>query len=111
MVKKKTGIKTENSNKKLVVTRESWLAKGKFLYGDDIKLWKFRCVSCGEVQTGQEFIDAGLEGAEGKIYFSCIGRWVKGRGCDWTLGGLLRLHKVEVDTGDGENIPVFDFAD
>lgn len=58
----------------------------------------------------QEFIDAGIENPEQKFYYSCIGRWVKGRGCNWTLGGLFQIHETEVVNEDGKPIPVFEFA-
>lgn len=32
------------------------------------------------------------------------------RGCDWTLGGLFKLHELEVETPDGEVHPRFQVA-
>lgn len=89
---------------------DEWMDKGKALYGENVKDWKFRCTHCGEVQTGREFEAAEIEDPENKVYFSCIGRWVDDRGCDWTLGGLFKIHKREVIT-DNDTIPVFLFAD
>ena len=47
------------------------------------------------------------------IGFSCIGRFTgagphrrgspPGRGCDWTLGGLFRIHELEVVGDDGKH--------
>lgn len=48
---------------------------------------------------------SGLEREEASQYigFSCIGRFNNKRtGCDWTLGGLFRIHELEVITDDGE---------
>lgn len=69
------------------------------------------CVSCGTVQSRQDFVDAGvhptIEEAQRHWGFSCIGRWHPMRGCDWTLGGLFRIHKLEVKGTDGEFFPCF----
>ena len=96
---------------KTILTLDEWRAKAEPLFGKDIKNWKFKCCQCGQTQTLQEFIDAGIEEPETKFFFSCIGRWVKGRGCDWTLGGLFQIHVTEVTSEEGKNIPVFEFAE
>jgi hypothetical protein len=88
---------------------EEWKAKGHELFGDKIEDFKFKCPNCEETQTLQEFIDNDIKDADEKFHFSCIGRWVKGRGCDWTLGGFLKIHKTEVITEDGQKHPVFEF--
>lgn len=71
---------------------------------------EFKCVQCGGIQTYNDFLEAGIETPGNIFYFSCIGRWVTSRGCNWTLGGLFRIHKLEV-IKDGNIIPVFEFAD
>jgi hypothetical protein len=82
----------------------------------------FRCVVCGTIQSPQSFLNAGVpeDLIMGQIGFSCVGRWTKvgphkpgtapGKGCDWTLGGLFRFHKLEVVTEDGKTTPVFEIA-
>jgi len=92
------------------LTMEEWISKGEELFGKDKKLWKFKCVNCGEAQTYNDFAEAKVENPENYIHFSCIGRFVEGRGCDWTLGGLLQLHKQEVVTDDGNKVPTFEFV-
>ena len=94
-----------------VLTYEQFTALGTKLYGENIVKWKFKCVKCGNVQSGQDFIDAGIDSPAGKVFFSCIGRWKKGVGCDWTLGGLFRIHRRVVIGLDGRKVPVFLFAD
>jgi hypothetical protein len=95
-----------------VLTLEQWFKKAEDLFGTaDQKKWKFKCSHCGQSQTLQDFIDAGVENPENKFYYSCIGRWVKGRGCDWTLGGLFQIHKTEVIAEHDKHVPVFEFAD
>ena len=59
--------------------------------------------------------------------FSCVGRYLtaqepkrgqtkdswpvkmKGGGCDWTLGGLFKLHNIVVINSKGEPTPMFEF--
>lgn len=96
------------------ITREAWLAEAKARFPDKTsKDWRFVCPVCGESQSMQEFVDAGMtrEEAQSRGFFSCIGRWVKGRGCDWTLGGLLTIHSTEVLDDEGHAHPVFEFAE
>lgn len=76
----------------------------------------FICPMCRTVQSMRSLIEAGAgseaSDVEKYIGFSCVGRWTnagppprdeagQGQGCNWTLGGLLRLHDLEVMTEDG----------
>lgn len=83
----------------------------------------FKCPMCGCLQMGQDFIDAGAatssEQAMGYVGFSCLGRFTgaseprkkpDGKRCNWTLGGLFQLHKLEVVTPDGQSHPHFELA-
>lgn len=79
------------------------------------------CPMCGTVQSIRSLMAAGAkrDEAERKIAFSCIGRITgagafrpgqqdrKGAGCDWTLGGLFKIHAIEVVTEDGVHHPRF----
>jgi hypothetical protein len=81
----------------------------------------FICPICGTVQSMASLIIAGAGSTEDEVEkyvgFSCVGRWTNagphrkgaaaGKGCDWTLGGLLQLHKLIVITPDGEKHPHF----
>ena len=83
------------------------------------------CPICGTVQSMASLIAAGAspEQAERSIGFSCEGRitgagpWSSKasakrkavRGCDWSLGGLFRIHKLEV-IADGKPHPRFEIA-
>ncbi len=83
-----------------------------------------KCLVCGTVQSANDLILAGagkdFDEVEGFLGFSCIGRFTgvgshkrgepPGRGCDWTLGGLFHLHKLEVVTEDGAHHPRFEPA-
>lgn len=91
----------------------------------------FKCVNCGTVQSMASLTKAGCDPAkvENNVGFSCEGRFSnsgpwpsdknttekakvrrKIRGCDWTLGGLFRLHKLEVIDADGKAQPMFEIA-
>lgn len=81
----------------------------------------FRCPMCKTVQSIASLTSAGVseDAAERYIGFSCIGRFTgaesprekpDGKPCDWTLGGLLRLHELEVVDNDGNTHPFFTVA-
>ncbi len=83
----------------------------------------FRCPICGTVQSAHSLIAAGagkaFEDVETSVGFNCVGRYTgrpghtkrdaPGLGCNWTLGGLFRLHELEVDS-DGVKHPFFELA-
>ena len=70
-----------------------------------------QCPVCGELQSANDLIEAGAgetyEDVEKYIGFSCIGRFTKDKGCDWTLGGLFQFHSLTVVAPDGEEHPRF----
>jgi len=91
----------------------------------------FICVVCGTIQSVASLIKAGATEDQAKraIGFACEGRfrnagpWPRGsdkgprararrkvRGCDWTLGGLFRIHEREVEMPDGTVHPTFRLA-
>lgn len=98
-----------------IVTHKEWLAKADELFGKDSagKDWRFVCVNCGNVQSATSMVEHNpeldIEDLANSVYFSCEGRLTEGRGCNWSLGGLFRIHKREVVTEDREHIPVFLF--
>lgn len=97
-----------------VMSRADWLELGTRLYGPDPREWKFRCVRCGNVQShaSVKARNPQIGDTSNWIFFSCEGRHTSGVGCDWTLGGLFTIHKLEVlDDRDGKPIPCFEFAD
>lgn len=100
---------TPATNRK-TLTIEEWKAKAISLFGQDPNNWKFKCRHCGGIQTKADFVAAEVPEPGNKFFFSCIGRWVPGRGCNWTLGGLLQIHETEVINEDGKAVPVFEFA-
>lgn len=84
----------------------------------------FRCPACGTIQSARDLIAAGagddFAGVERFLAFSCIGRWTGAGGpphplpadyqggCNWTLGGFLPIHRLEVETPDGKRHPRFE---
>ncbi len=83
------------------------------------------CPLCDTPQSMRALIAAGAGAIEADVEkfigFSCIGRFTgagsgfakdhpKGKGCDYTLGGLLTLPKLIVLLPDGEEIPHFEIA-
>ncbi|CUW41659.1 protein of unknown function [Magnetospirillum sp. XM-1] len=74
--------------------------------------YAFKCPSCGHVQSMASMVALSkvpTDKVDGYVYFSCEGRFNAARGCDWTLGGLLKIHALEVETGDGI-VPAFEPA-
>lgn len=84
----------------------------------------FICPMCDTVQSMASLVDAGVPKDEVHNYigFSCEGRWRDAgspmdkkrdktiRGCNWTLGGLFKLHKMEVMVDGEPNHPFFEPA-
>lgn len=83
----------------------------------------FKCIRCGTIQSGRDFMRATgktFDEIERWLGFSCIGRFTnagphkdgtpRGRGCDWTLGGLFSIHNLVVIDDDGVEHPTFAVA-
>lgn len=68
---------------------------------------QFICPHCQTVQSAQDFINAGVSDWEPYIAYSCIGRFSKEKGCDWTLGGLFQIAKLFVIDDEGLKHPRF----
>lgn len=82
-----------------------------------------KCPMCQTVQSAADLIAAGagqsFDEVEKYLGFSCVGRFTgagtprkepDGQPCNWTLGGLFALHKLEVVSPDGEHHPRFEPA-
>lgn len=67
----------------------------------------FRCPACKTLQSANDLIKAGagknFNEVEKYLAFSCVGRFDKNKGCNWTLGGLFSMHELEVITPDGKH--------
>lgn len=92
-----------------ILTREAWLAEAESLYGKHPKHWQFKCPACGHVQSIESVIEHDKTMKPGRvsewIYYNCEGRHNPRYGCDWTLGGIFTIHRLEVD-----GVRSFEFA-
>lgn len=84
----------------------------------------FVCPMCKTIQSARDLIAAGagktFEEVEPFLAFSCIGRFTgagphkannpPGRGCDWSLGGLFKIHALSVVDETGKAHPRFEPA-
>jgi hypothetical protein len=83
----------------------------------------FVCPLCGKVQSAVDLIKAGagkdMDEVMKYLGYSCVGRWTNagpprktkdGKGCNWTLGGLFKLHEIEILGQDGKRYPRFAVA-
>lgn len=78
------------------------------------------CPQCGTVQSVASLVRAGLSrvsaeavtgwSCEGRVHEASARRKGKVRGCDWTLGGLFKIHELEVINPDGKPHPMFQVA-
>ncbi len=94
-------------------THDEWLAEAKRRFGKKPADWVFVCPRCKTEQTVKDLMDAGVAKNKVEVFlaFSCIGRFTTDKGCNWTLGGLFRIHEAEITfDGDANPRPVFLFA-
>ena len=101
------------------MTYKEWVEKGKALFGDNKKDWKFVCPVCGHVASAQDYLDKGAP--EGAIGYSCIGRWTEKPKdmleikpgeegpCNYAGGGLFCFNPLTIITPDGTAHTAFCF--
>lgn len=112
------------------ISYDDFRAEAVKRFGEDPRHWKFVCPACGTKQSPADLLATGKfvpgSGQVNKVVgYSCIGRFTgqgddgiaaKNRGlawdkgCNWTLGGLLQIHDIELIDEDGEAHPHFDLA-
>lgn len=105
------------------MSHAEWMEEGRSLFGEDPMKWRFVCPICGNVQAVEDYRQYKDKGADpNSAFFNCIGRYsgqggkafggreVKGP-CDYTLGGLFKVHKTQVESQNkpGVYLPVFEF--
>jgi hypothetical protein len=97
------------------MTKKEWIAEARKRFGKDTMKWKFKCVACGNIQSIESVMERNKDLKSGDclnwIYFACEGRHTEDVGCNWTLGGLLHIHTLEVTEDGHKPEPVFEFAD
>lgn len=113
---------------RVCMTHADFVAELRRRFGDNPLNWRFVCPACGTVQGAPDFYAAGFERGKGEVNkylgFSCIGRFTRqgdagiaaknrgekwDKGCNWTLGGLLQIHELEVEF-EGKKVPHFAIA-
>jgi len=96
------------------ITEADWWAKGAELFGPEQTKWRFVCPRCGNVESMEKARTEHAESLEqlraGKysVESECIGRHIRGVGCDWAAYGLF-AGPVFVQRDSGSKTPVFDF--
>jgi len=88
---------------------DDWIKELTERFGPDVRDWKFVCPNCGNIQSARDFIANNIPEPMDKVAFSCIGRYVGGVGCNWSLGGLFNIAKQTV-IKNGIASPVFEMA-
>ena len=68
-------------------TVNEWQQELSRRFGPRCEDYKFICPHCGRINQGIEFFEAGAKTDD--IAQCCIGRFVKGTGCDWAAYGLF----------------------
>jgi hypothetical protein len=107
------------------MTQAELVAELRQRFGDDARQWTFICPICKTRQNANDFFATGqFKPGTGEVNkylgFSCIGRFTgagphkpgraPGRGCDWTLGGLLQVHELEIILPNGKRSPAMEMA-
>lgn len=95
------------------ITVDEWNSEGVRRFGKRARDWQFVCPHCQTIQSAQDYMDAGLdkETILGVLAYSCVGRFTRSKGCDWTLGGLFQIHTLEIVDEAGKSHPRMEFAD
>lgn len=112
------------------IPESEFVSEAKKRFGEDPRHWKVVCPMCRTAQSPADLLATGKfvpgSGEVNKVFgYSCIGRFTGQRdegiiarhagqlwdkGCNWTLGGLLQCHEVEIVREDGTTYPHFDLA-
>ena len=87
---------------------DDWIALGKSLYGEDVKTWQFTCPNCKLVNSIELNLEHGIKSEY--AYSECIGRKVKGLGCDWAAYGLFSGPRELLNDDGSHKSYVFYFA-
>lgn len=83
----------------------------------------FKCPMCHTVQSSADFVAAGVgpdyDSVKRKVGYGCIGIFTgagspsqstPGQGCNWTLGGALKMHTLEIIDDEGGRHATFEPA-
>jgi len=99
--------------KSKIVLENDWVKEGIELFGEDRMDWKFKCPSCGIIQSvhGYKETYPDLEGYfYATIFCRCIG-WIDPTvGCNLNLDENGGISGATLKMNDGRMVPIFDFA-
>lgn len=84
------------------ITVQEWQNEGEKRFGIDMREWKFKCPSCGRVNTGKEFIGKSTDW-HNTMYQECIG-------CNYKSYGFLPM-TCDTVIYNGKKIRAFPFAE
>lgn len=76
-------------------------------FGENQRLWAFRCPNCGDVTCCVDFYACGV--GTNRLGTECIGRHVSGRGCERSAYGLVE-GPWRVEMADGSTVLSFALA-
>lgn len=105
------------------MTYAEWMTKGKALFGEELRTWRFVCPVCGHVQTANDFQVYKNRGATpDSVFTECLGRYLKKRcravkngygeiiqPCNYASYGLLNLCPIRVIDDKGNEVSAFAF--
>lgn len=98
-----------------VIKYKDWMAELKEKFGENPDNWKFKCPSCGHVQSVADFKAIGKD--PNYAFSNCIGRFTGNNdhtgkyGCNYTVNGFISLNKTTVINEDYLPVKVFEMAD
>lgn len=117
------------------VNIDVWQGQGRRLFGDNVALWKFRCPSCGHVQSALDYrsYNVPTRAIDLRLGYSCIGVTIKhehphlevvgfmeedlGYGCTYEGGGEIQIaptlvvYGISRETKEPAIRPTFAWAD
>jgi hypothetical protein len=95
------------------IDHDAWVSIARTIYDTPDNI-AFACVACGHRQSRASVLERNkqlkADDVSCWVFMACEGRYTEGVGCDWTLGGLFKLHTLEV-VHRGDVVPCFEFAD
>lgn len=125
-MRKGNGMAQASDNKTGVerITHAEYLKRIRAQESPSRDLISFVCPMCRTHQSMRDLIEAGAGKTEAEVEryigFSCVGRWTDagsprgepdGAPCNWTLGGLFRFNRLEVEHPDGgAPVPHFEIS-
>lgn len=101
------------------LSADLWIAEGVSKFGTARLKWKFRCPSCGNIQSALDFIPLSKKGHPVNAVLVTCRRSIKDSSlvlpdsvqCNFNSYDFKNEELILVDNGNGKEIPTFPFAD